>query len=738
MSNLYTKIAATLLLATATHLPSFGAPGNDDLLKAKYLYTHLAFNEAIPYYEKVAVTMNDPEIYAQLGDCYRLVKNPQQAVVYYAKAVNMSGATAITKLHYAQTLLSLQKYEDAIPWLRQYQQQFPEDRRVANLIKGAEQAPAIYAQIPEGATKFLNFNTDGNEFGPAMRNGDLLITADTIITGKNKKDLWTGSPFYNMYAIACDSTGSCSEEFKKVGTNLNSKFHDGPVSFSSNGKDAYFTRTNFAHKFLVDNARKDAADVVHLQIMVANGYDNASGKFESIKPFAYNSKNYSTAHPSVSPSGNVLVFASDMPNAEGGTDLYLCKKDEKGNWSSPVNLGKSINTEGEEMFPYLHDDNTLYFASDGWPGLGGLDIYKSTWSSYDQVFSAPEHLGTPINSASDDMSITLMQGGNTGYFASNRVAAKGGDNIFLFNLQQVYLALTVVDEYSEKPVAGCTVSFESVPDKRNLTTSYDGNLFTRIYPQANYVVKLSRLGYQTQTLDFSSISKRANDTINKFVKMVPNTQIGYNAVILDRATMEPIENPWVVMTRVGGDQKSDSVMVPTGEGFTGVMQTNAEYQVYAVKPNYYSDEKFISTKGIIPGANDNIKDTIFMKKLEVGAVIRIENIYYDYNKANIRDDAKPSLNRLLDLLQNNTGMSIQINSHTDCRGTDAYNMKLSNARAASVVKFLNEKGVDGSRMQSKGFGESSPIDQCENGDCKKCNEAQYQQNRRTEFQILKM
>ncbi|MBL7711327.1 MAG: OmpA family protein, partial [Chitinophagaceae bacterium] len=126
----------------------------------------------------------------------------------------------------------------------------------------------------------------------------------------------------------------------------------------------------------------------------------------------------------------------------------------------------------------------------------------------------------------------------------------------------------------------------------------------------------------------------------------------------------------------------------------------------------------------------------FMKKLEVGAVIRIENIYYDYDKANIREDAKPSLNRLFDLMQQNTGIAIQINSHTDCRGSDAYNMKLSQARAASVVKFLNEKGVEGSRMQSKGFGESAPIDKCE--DCKKCSEEQHQQNRRTEFQILKM
>lgn len=735
MKRFYTGISATLLSAMLLHTPALAGPDNTDLVKAKYLYTHLAFNEAIPYYEKIASTMNDPEVFAQLGDCYRLVKNPQQAVVYYAKAVTMSGASAVTKLHYAQTLLSLQRYDDALPWLHQYQKENPQERRVANLIKGAESAAATYAQIPEGNARMLSFNTNGNEFGPVIRKGDLLFTADTVIGGRKKTDLWTGSPYFNMYAITCDSNGNTTGDFRKVGTNLNTKFHDGPLTFTADGKDAYFTRTNFVRTLLIDNARKDAEGVVHLQIMVASGYDNANNKFAQVKPFRFNSKNYSTAHPTISPTGNTLIFASDMPGTEGGTDLFISRRDEKGQWATPVNLGKSINTEGEELFPYLYDDNTLYFASDGHAGLGGLDIYRSYWNAYDQVFSAPENLGIPVNSASDDMSLTLTADGNNGYFASSRVAPKSGDNIYMFNYQHSYMALTVVDAYSENPVSGVSVTLESIPDKRNLSTGSNGGLLTRMYPQANYVVKLNRLGYEPQTFDLSTISKRSNDTITKFIRLKPNTQIAYTAIVLDKATRQPIEDPWVVMTKVGGDKKADSVMVPTGESYTGMMETNADYQIYAVKSNYYSDEKFVSTKGIIPGANDAIRDTIFMKKLEVGAVVRIENIYYDYNKANIREDAKPSLNRLFDLMQQNTNISIQINSHTDCRGTDVYNMKLSDARAASVVRYLMEKGVEGGRLKSKGFGESAPVEQC---DCKHCTEAQYQENRRTEFQILKM
>ncbi|MES2477785.1 MAG: OmpA family protein [Bacteroidota bacterium] len=737
MNSLYSKLSITLLLASFLHFPLQAASTNADLMKAKYLYEHLAFNEAIPYYEKVVSTVNDLDVYAQLGDCYRLIKNPQKAVVYYAKAVSMSGAQPITKLHYAQTLLSLQKYQDALPWLLEYQKAYPEDRRVVNLINGAKEAPKTYAKIPEGSTRFMNFNTDGNEFGPFLREGSLLITADTVIKGRKKTDHWTGNPYYNIYSLVCDSIGNCGEEFKKMGTNLNTKFHDGPIVFSADGKEAYFTRTNFVHTLLVDNVRKGADNVVHLQIMVANGYDNVNNKFGTIKPFSFNSKNYSTAHPSISPSGKTLVFSSDMPNgAGGGTDLYICTRDEKGAWSTPTNLGKTINTEGEEMFPYLHDDETLYFSSDGWPNLGGLDIYKSTWNPRDNVFSIPEQLGTPINSAADDMSLILTADGSTGYFASNRVAPKGGDNIYQFMRQEVYASITVVDEYSEKPINGCNIVLESIPDKRNLTTGNSGSILSRLYPQTSYVAKINRLGYESQTIELSTISKRSKDTITKFVKLKPNTQISYNALILDRATMEPIENPWVVLTKINSDKKPDTLSIPTGEGFNSNLQTNAEYQVYAVKPNYYSDEKFISTKGIIPGSNDGIRDTIFMKKLEVGAIIRIENIYYDYDKANIREDAKPSLNRLLELMQQNKGLNIQINSHTDCRGSDTYNAKLSQARAASVVKYLNQSGIEIERMQSKGFGEFAPIDEC--SDCKQCSEEQHQKNRRTEFQILKM
>jgi outer membrane protein OmpA-like peptidoglycan-associated protein/tetratricopeptide (TPR) repeat protein len=728
--GLYAAVAATCLAGPAI------AREDNDLMKAKYLYTHLAFNEAIPYYEKVAPNMNDPEVYSRLGDCYRFVKKPQQALEYYAKAVNIQGCPAETKLHFAQTLMNMQKYEDAIGWLKQYQAEHPQEQRVANLIRSCEKARAMYAAMPAGGTTFMPFNTDGNEFGPSISKGKLLITSDTIIGGRKKTDKWTGNPFFNVYAIQCDNTGNCGNDYKKVGANLNTKFHDGPCSFTSDGKTAYFTRTNFSHTFFVDKAHKDPQGVVHLEIMEATGYDNAANKFDKIKPFKFNSKNYSTAHPTVSPSGNTMVFASDMPGSAGGTDLYIIRKDAGGKWSQPVNLGKSINTEGQEMFPYLHDDKTLFFASDGLVGLGGLDIYKAEWSESANAFTEPVNMGIPVNSSFDDMSLVMNEDGGSGYFASNRTAAKTGDNIYGFTMQEVYMSLMVVDEFSENPVPGVSVAIESVNDKRNFTTNGMGSVVTRTYPSAQYVAKLSKYGYESQSVDFSTFTSLKRDTINRFIKLKPNKAITYNAVIADAATKQPIDEALVIMTKIGGNKKPDSMYVTGGQPFNSSMETEAEYQVYAIKPNYYSDEKHITTKGMRPGSKEVIRDTIFLHELKKDVVIKIENIYYDYNKANIREDAKPSLDRLLDVLNQNPTMQIQLNSHTDCRGSDAYNMKLSAARAASVVKYLISRGIDGSRLKSHGYGETDPVDKC--ADCKKCTEEQHQRNRRTEFKILEI
>lgn len=732
MKRLYFLLGTLFILQG---LPAAAKP-DQDLLKAKYLYTHLAFHDAIPYYEKIADQLNDPDIYAQLGDCYRLTKQPDKAAQWYAKAVKLPDCPDAAKLHYGQVLMNLQQYDNAKVWLSQYQSAHPKDHRVANLVVSCEQAPEMIKDIPSAGIAPVAFNTNRSEFGPAIWKNNVVFTSDTAVEAPKKTDDWTGTPFYNIYRVTCDQKGRCQNDMKKIGgKDINIKYHDGPCTFTDNGRQMYFTRTEYVKKFLANGALPDDNGTVHLQIMVASDYDEATQQFKKTKPFPYNNRDYSTAHPTISPSGNTLVFVSDMPGGEGGSDLYICHKDGKGKWSKPANIGKPINTEGEEMFPYLADDNTLYFSSDGHIGLGGLDLYKAVWNTSKNSFGSPENLGVPVNSSYDDMSMALYADGNNGYFASNRPGDKGGDNIYYFNANKIYLDIKIVDAVSKKPLTGSMVALQALGDKRDYTSDRQGTVFTRLFPQAQYAVTISRPGYESTKLNVSTFDITDVDTIEKTVSLNPNMTIQYNAVVLDTKTKQPIDNPTIVFSKIG-EAGIDSQMLSTGAVFTKSLKPNGEYHVYAVKNNYYSNEKIISTKGITAGPSTVINDTLYMQKLAVGEVYNIDNIYYDFDKANIREDAKPALNRLIELLNQYPAMHIQINSHTDCRGSDKYNLKLSDERAHSVINYLKERGIAAGRLRYKGYGESKPIVSCPI--CEKCTEEEQQKNRRTEFEILGM
>jgi outer membrane protein OmpA-like peptidoglycan-associated protein len=345
-------------------------------------------------------------------------------------------------------------------------------------------------------------------------------------------------------------------------------------------------------------------------------------------------------------------------------------------------------------------------------------------------------MGMPVNSSYDDMSLVLYADATGGYFASNRPAEKKGDNIYFLNNQHIYLSVKLLDAVTHMPIAAGNVVLESVRDKRSLTTDPQGHLFTQLVPQAQYGVVINKPGYDTKKVDVSTFNITGNDTIEQEILMDGNFAISYNAVVLDEKTGAPIEDPMVVFAKIGGSG-TDSTKLATGQSFTSNLQPDAAYHVYPVKVNYYGSEKIVSTKGITRGiGRTDIKDTLYMKKLQVGEVYRIENIYYDYDKANIREDAKPSLNLLLELLNQYPQMRIQVNSHTDCRGSDAYNLRLSQGRANSVIKYLGERGISKDRLQYKGYGETAPVEKC--GQCEKCTEEQHQKNRRTEFQIVTM
>ena len=706
---------------------------NKDLMIADYMYTHLAFAEAIVHYEKVVDYNNDAVIMTKLGDCYRMIDEIDKAVACYSIAIQKEDFPAHAYQHYGEALMTLGKYNEAKEMLLKYQEKHPENRSVLNQINSCTFADSLWKVPPSGVLHFESFNTDGYEFGPTFRSSDLVFTTDSVYdTERKKEDKWTGHSFYQIRFTELNDNGKSSSEVKNLGKKVNGKYHDGPCTFCHDGDTMFFTRTNYGISAINNGPKSDPNKLVHLQIMIASKQDPETKEYKKIKSFVHNKSTYSTIHPTLSENGKMLVFASDMPGGEGGIDLYMTTLDARGKWSKPVNLGKGINTEEDEVFPSFSGDSVLYFSSNGWLGLGGLDIYRAVWNNDKSLFINPQNMGIPVNSSYDDMSFVQKKNMGICYLASNRPAIKNNDNIYSYEAQSIFLALKIIDGVSNKPLQDCYIEFVSEPDNRTFTSDQNGSMFSPLYLQTDYKIRINKAGYKSIEIPASTMGIAGNDTIRKTVAMESNFKISYTAVVMDEKTKQPIPSPAIVWMEKEGS-KTDTINLATGELLHVELKPNNVYHAYAVKTNFYSKEKYISTKGIDAGiGTTNVVDTLYMKKLEIGEVYKIDNIYYDYNKATIRQDAKPALDQLITLLNQNPTMKIQLNSHTDCRGSDVYNMKLSQNRARSVVNYLVERGISADRLQSKGFGETNPVNDC---DCSKCTEEQHQDNRRTEFQI---
>lgn len=584
---------------------------DENLRKANYLYAHLAYHDAIEYYTKASPMPGDAATLAKIGDCFRLTKDPQQANVWYAKAIARPDCAPVIKLHYAETLMNTGDYAAALPLLQQYVSANPKDRRAANLVASCEHIDSMKTQPATGFANLLAFNTDKSEFGPAIRHGQLFFSADTVIYGDAKTDKWTGAQYYNIYSVNNNMTDKYGAMVQLPGK-ANDKFHNGPCTFSTDGSVMYFTRTNYVQKFLTKDPVTDQNNIVRLETMIATDYDETTKKYKTVTPFEYNGRDYSVAHAVVSKDDSKLFFVSDMKGGYGGTDIYICERMADGTWGKPQNAGQNINTEGNELTPYIDLDNTLYFASDGHIGYGGLDLYKSVWNESTHSYAQPVNMGMPINSSYDDMSLTFTFNDEAGYFASNRPAEKKGDNIYSFTPRSFYLSLKGIDSITRLAVPDYTLTLIGSNDSFKIKPDNNGYLFARLYPQIKYTWRISAPHYQPQYLSLlSSDSSKLSDTLYATVKFNPNTDIALSTGVYDQNTDIAVQDSKVLIYKTG-QAIPDTIEINTLGQFKKPLEPDNVYHIKALKTSYTGQEKVISTKGLTP---------------ELGQVIISEDLY---------------------------------------------------------------------------------------------------------------
>lgn len=593
------------------------------------------------------------EVAFKMGRCYRLLNMSARASAAFQNALRYEYPDSTTLFMLAQALHADGKYAAALRSYDKYLEFCPDDSLAINCAEGCRTAQEIRARGSRYVVKQAKlFNSRRADFCPMYLGTDcdqIYYTSTTEKATGDKKSEITGMKNADVFFSKKNEKGEW-ERPEPVEGELNTEFDEGIVAFSPDAQTMYLTK-----------ARRELNAPTSVEIYTSTRSD---AKWSAPVKFEITADTLSTfGHPAVSPDGEYLYFVSDMPGGYGGKDIWrISLKERQG---SLVNLGPDINTEGNDDFPYVRSDGSLYFSSDGHPGMGGLDIFRATavGDPADLRWKV-ENMGFPINSAGDDFGITFGKG-EDGFFSSNRGDARGYDHIYSFEYDPVRITIEgLVMDKDEEPVKNAIIRIVGNDGSNQKEVARDDGSFSfALQRGVKYVMLAGAKGYLNQKQEFASDS-----------------------------TME-----------------------------------DANYWVEFILPS-------ISKPSVV------------------------ENIFYDYDKADLRPESKTALNELIAVLHDNPNVTIEMASHTDRWGSDAYNINLSERRAKSVVDYLVENGISRDRLQPHGYGKSRPktvtkriarlYPQFKEGDIlteefiktlsEEDQQAADQINRRTEFSVLSL
>jgi outer membrane protein OmpA-like peptidoglycan-associated protein/tetratricopeptide (TPR) repeat protein len=784
------------------------------IARAKQYKKDLNYIEAIEILQPLAAKGDNPEAKIELAECYLKVSDVVNAELMYAQVVKLPTAQPVHYLHYGQMLQRNGKCDMAKDWYAKFTEAAPEDVRGQHLSKACEneaelktKGDGIYEVVAAG------FNSRLDDFGPAFYkdgNREGIVFASErdkgVIVKRNHS--WTGNPFLDLYFVPAKKNGSkmVYGRPEKFASDINSKYHDAIVTFSKDKQLVYFTRNNYTQGKL----GKDDGGTMKLKIYSAQkGKGATSWGNEMELPF--NSDQYSCAHPALSADGTKLFFASDMPSGYGGMDLYVSEK-ENGKWGAPVNLGPSVNTEGNELFPYVQSNGRLYFSSDGQLGLGGLDIFYVDEKGANQ-WTTPENIGGPINSKDDDFSITFNEDGTAGFFSSDRQGGAGRDDIYSFTKTAMPVQIFVFDEETKEPIENAVVTSDSC-NRAEYKTNKNGRVSIDMKFGTCCTFKADKVTYEPNSKE--GCVKAANEKSEDIVEIPLRKQLKFimEGVAYDQVLGTPLDSVIVTLTSDCAGDSTQTLVTDASGKFAFALKRDCCYKVKGekvkflaataegdslctkglkesktlqvvlnlqpinapvsggtvppkpavitdrAKPPYLDAAKNIyvnpvtekPAQGTINGVNysdgkivDAPKQTTTPPKgtqvfppsntnHEDGKQAYLLHIYYDFDQSFIREESHSELEKLLKMLKENPTYIIELASHTDSRGSNAYNNRLSQRRAESVVRWLVEKGIERDRLVPRGYGENMNVNKCANNI--PCSEQEHQMNRRTEFRVI--
>ena len=574
----------------------------------KFLALGEYFDAAAQY--KKAYSNTKPKDKAQRGKyaakmalCYDRINFNQKAVAAYRNAIRYHADSIDMHLAFAKALLKDGNYKEAEQEFRMLLDSMPGNVLAKNGLQSALTARKLKEEGSQYIVKKMDlFNSRRADFSP-MFCGDqyeqLFFTSTRNEAEGDELSGITGTKNGDIFYLQKDEKGKWGKP-QQITSGLNTEFDEGACCFSPDQRVMYLTQ-----------CVSDPSYPRYATIVTSNRSDAAWSKVSKLEVTRDTLSSY--AHPAVSPDGEWLYFASDMPGGKGGFDIWRVRLTAAG-LGGVENLGEPINTPGDEMFPTFRPNGDLYFSSNGHPGLGGLDIFIARYDKNSRKVVL-EHPGYPLNSQADDFGMTFEGAHNRGFFSSNRGDGRGWDHIYSF----------------EKPEIIQTVT--------------------------GWVYEME--GYE-----------------------LPSAQVYI----------------------VGNDGTNKTLSVKGDGSFTEVVTPGVDYVLLATCKGFLNHKEEISIK---PSAES--QDHVLQFPLaSIRVPVLIDNIFYDFDKYTLRTESTTALDELVKLLEENPNVTIELSSHCDYKGSEAYNKTLSQRRAETVVKYLISKGIKADRLTPVGYGKMKP------------------------------
>ena len=728
--------------------------------KADKLYQQQGYMaSATKYQMKQNADDMKPKVMVRIANSYRLNGDAELAEYWYSKCINQS-TDVEDKLHYAEVLQSTGKCEDAIRWFNEYQKVANSDRK---FISDCSELSTFKKHEKVTVENLKALNTKHLDYSAVSHDGGVVFTSTRGLQKiKKVTDTWTKGNFSDVFYAKMNDEGKV-ESITPVEGGINKKYHDGVTSISESGTVMFFSRNN--------NKKKKKNKSINLKIYSSIFVD---GMWTDATDIGINGDDFATCHPSLSTDGKLLYFASDRPGGFGGMDIYVCEN-RNGKWKKPQNLGPTINSAGNDIFPFVNSEGVLFFSSNGHKGLGGLDVFYAEKSSmFDEgSWNIRRNLGTPFNTKKDDFGFYANENMDKGFLTSNRFGGKGGDDIYTWkNEDNKPLELTekktsfvmVMDTETNSAIRNAIVKIENVNGEGTPMqgkTDVKGLLETSVEEGRMYKVTVEKEGFLPIEKEISSAEMMGGISYSFNLEKVKCVEL-FGTVVNGKYNKVMPNTDITLVNKCTGEK---TVVTSQADGsFDFCLENGCDFDVVANKDNFMATETQVSTMEPTEGNMKEIKiemlpsstpvksnpvvkteSTAKVKKhflgdekatFRVGQVLTLKNIYYDFNKSNIRPDAQVELDYIVTMMNEFSNMEITLISHTDSRGNNNYNKKLSEKRAKSARQYIISKGITPDRIIASGYGETALKNDCKDG--VNCDDGKHQINRRTEILINKM